>query len=382
VSRVSGTSAASDGNETNETAPVSRVSATSAASDVLKLTAYFAERERSGGRFLAESMLDLFGARGVATSMMLRGIASFGPRNIVRSDESLAMSEDLPVCITAVDSPERIGALADDVVEMTDRGLITVERAQLGSQSLADGPDAVKMTLYLGRHRRITGSPAHFAACDIFHRLGFAGATVFLGVDGTVRGQRRRARFFSSNADVPVMVVAVGTRPQAESAAAEFDALLAEPLLTVERAQVCKRDGRLVTRPPALPQVDAQGLDLFQAITVHTDEATHHDGVPIHRALVRRLRESHHVSGATALRGIWGFHGDHAPHGDKLFQYGRSVPVSTVIIDTPTAIQHSFDIIDELTGEHGLVTSEVVPAMLALDHGQRRGGTRLGRYLR
>lgn len=56
--------------------------------------------------------------------------------------------------------------------------------------------------------------------------------------------------------------------------------------------------------------------------------------------------------------------------------------MSTVIIDTPTAIQHSFDIVDELTGEHGLVTSEVVPAMLAMDHEHRRGGTRLGGYLR
>ena len=68
--------------------------------------AYLAERERAGGRFLADAMLDLFGARGVATSVMLRGIASFGPRNIVRTDESLSLSEDLPVTIAAVDTPE------------------------------------------------------------------------------------------------------------------------------------------------------------------------------------------------------------------------------------------------------------------------------------
>ena len=47
----------------------------------LKLTAYFAERQRAagGGRFLADSMFDLFSARDIATSVMLRGIASFGP---------------------------------------------------------------------------------------------------------------------------------------------------------------------------------------------------------------------------------------------------------------------------------------------------------------
>ena len=41
----------------------------------LKLTAYFGERQRAVGdstRFLADAMLDLFGASDVATSVMLR----------------------------------------------------------------------------------------------------------------------------------------------------------------------------------------------------------------------------------------------------------------------------------------------------------------------
>jgi PII-like signaling protein len=48
--------------------------------------------------------------------------------------------------------------------------------------------------------------------------------------------------------------------------------------------------------------------------------------------------ESSH--GATVLRGIWGFHGDHPPHGDKLFQLSRQVPVVTIIIDTPATSRH------------------------------------------
>ena len=77
------------------------------------------------------------------------------------------------------------------------------------------------------------------------------------------------------------------------------------------------------------------------------------------------------------MRGIWGFHGDHEPHGDKLIQFGRQVPVQTIIIDTPEEITRSFEIVDELTGTHGLVTSETVPALLALDGGERHGSTNL-----
>ena len=66
----------------------------------LKLTSYFAERQRAvgkgnqEGRFLADAMLDLFGTSNVATSVMLRGIASFGPSHELRSDVSLSLSED------------------------------------------------------------------------------------------------------------------------------------------------------------------------------------------------------------------------------------------------------------------------------------------------
>lgn len=89
----------------------------------LKLTAFFGERQRHGSRFLAESMLDLYAQREVADSVMLRGgIASFGPRHVIRSDESLTLSEDPPVAIAAVDTAETIGGLINDVVTMTPRG--------------------------------------------------------------------------------------------------------------------------------------------------------------------------------------------------------------------------------------------------------------------
>ncbi|MCX2932309.1 DUF190 domain-containing protein [Mycobacterium sp. CVI_P3] len=351
----------------------------------LKLTAYFGERERAGSRFLAEAMLDLYAEREVATSVMLRGIASFGPRHVIRSDESLTLSEDPPVAVAAVDTAATIGGLVTDVAGLTSRGLITLERARLATGDLSatplpDGADAVKLTIYVGRRRRVNGAAAFYAVCDLLHQHHFAGASVFLGVDGTAHGRRRRARFFSNNTDVPIMIIAVGTAAQVRQILPELDALMYQPLVTVERVQVCKRDGELLARPPALPAVDAHGRELRQKLMIYTSEATHHDGAPIHRALVRRLWESQAVSGATVLRGIWGFHGDHKPHGDKPIQYGRQVPVTTIVVDTPEIIAACFDIIDEVTGRHGLVTSEMVPALLMLDGDMRRGGTDLADY--
>ena len=41
--------------------------------------------------------------------------------------------------------------------------------------------------------------------------------------------------------------------------------------------------------------------------------------------------------------------------------------MTTIVVDSPDRIAASFDIIDELTGEHGLVTSELVPALVSID---------------
>ena len=352
----------------------------------LKLTTYFGERQRTVGgggrpRFLADALLDVFDTREIATSVMLRGIASFGPRHVLRTDESLSLSEDPPVAITAVDVESKIGGLADDVVAMTGRGLVTLERVRfVGGDAEFGTGDAVKLTVYVGRQERIGGLPAPRAVCDLLHRQGFSGGAVFLGVDGTAHGERYRAAFFSRNVNVPLMIVAVGTAVQVSATVAELGALAPRALLTVERVRLCKRGGELFDRPHRLPDTDEHGRPLWQKLIVHTSEATTQSGVPIHRALVHRLLESGTARGATVLRGIWGFHGDHKPHGDKLFQLTRRMPVVTIIIDTPEWIARSFDIVHELTAEHGLVTSEMVPAVVSIDGPDRKGDGSLARH--
>jgi PII-like signaling protein len=355
----------------------------------LKLTTYFGERQRTVGDgdrhgFLADALLDLFDTREIATSVMLRGIASFGPRHVLRTDESLSLSEDPPAAIAAVDVESTISGLVDDVVAMTGRGLVTVERARLvggGGAFEVGADDAVKLTVYIGRQERVGGLPAHRAVCELLHRHKFSGGAVFLGVDGTAHGERYRAAFFSRNVNVPLMIIAVGAAAHVSAAVTELSALAPRALLTVERVRLCKRGGELLDRPHRLPDTDEHGRPLWQKLMVHTSEATTHSGVPIHRALVHRLLESGTARGATVLRGIWGFHGDHKPHGDKLFQLTRRMPVVTVIIDTPEWIARSFDIVDELTAEHGMVTSEMVPAVVSLDGADRDGGTDLARHI-
>ena len=70
--------------------------------DLLQMTVYVGERARSGDRFTADALLDLYDAVPVAHSIVVRGIAGFGPRHELRSDVTLTGSEDPPIAVTAM----------------------------------------------------------------------------------------------------------------------------------------------------------------------------------------------------------------------------------------------------------------------------------------
>ena len=354
--------------------------------DCLKLTTYFGERHRTDGAFVADALLDVYGRAGVEVSLMLRGAEGYGVKHHLRTDRLLTLSEDLPLVSIAVDTRARIEGLLDDVLAVKHHGLITLERARMltglvGHRTLADQlHEATKLTIYVGRQERAGGAPSFVAICDLLHRRGIGGATVLLGVDGTVRGVRHRARFFGRNAGVPMMIIAVGSGERIAAVLPELEALLAHPLLTLERVRVCKRDGELLARPTPLPKLDRSGLRMWQKLMVYSSERARDGNLPLHVSLVRRLRLAG-AAGATCVRGMWGFHGDHLPRGDRLLQLRRRVPVVTTIVDTPDRLAASFEIVDELTREAGLVTSEMVPAMAAIaDGASRRGGLRLARH--
>jgi len=354
--------------------------------NALKLTSHFGERSRLHGRLLADDLLDIQGRHQIRASILLRGIQGFGAKHHRRTDRLLTLSEDLPLVSIAVDAPPKIDALAAEIAAIDHVGLLTVERLRIpdaratGPLSADGGPatndESVKLTVYLGRHERIDGQPAFAAVCRLLHERGVAGATVMLGVDGTREGARERARFFARNTHVPMMVMAVGGALRIDEAVSDLRQALPRSLLTIERVTVCKRDGEMLQAPadgdgrapgtdlsigaPASTAPDAGVGQPWQKLTIVTSEAARHEGKPVYLELIRRLRAAH-AAGATSLRGIWGFHGDHAPHGDRLLSIRRHVPVVTDVIDTSERIAALFPIVDELTRERGLVTTELLP---------------------
>jgi PII-like signaling protein len=160
------------------------------------------------------------------------------------------------------------------------------------------------------------------------------------------------------------MIIAVGPGAELGPVLPEVAGLLERPLLTLERVRICKVDGERLAEPHVAPGHDDAGLRTWVKLMVHADHDTRHGGRPLFVEIVRRLRAVR-AGGATVVNGIWGYHGDRPPQGDRLLSLRRHVPATTIVIDTPERIGAWFEIIDELTDQGGVVTSELVPAFHA-----------------
>ncbi|MDQ2690277.1 MAG: DUF190 domain-containing protein, partial [Chloroflexota bacterium] len=133
--------------------------------------------------------------------------------------------------------------------------------------------------------------------------------------------------------------------------------VLAEPLVTLEPIAQLKHDGESLE---PLPTVASPRRDLWQTIRVYTRRSAQADGRALYSELTRCLREAG-AAGATTILGDWGFSSDERPYGDLLGRATSHRPTYTVYVDRPQKVAEVWPLIDELTAEHGVVTSLFVP---------------------
>ena len=327
--------------------------------ELLELSIALGERDRTSTAFVADRVLDAFAEEDLEASALLRGVEGFGARHALRTDRLLSLSEDLPVVAVAVDRPAPIEAAMRRIEALPFSGPVTLAQAH-AAEAAPPGSRAahMKLTAYIGRGVRAGARPAYERTVELLRAAGVGGATVLLGVDGTLGGARRRAGFFAANVEVPAVVTAVGEAAAIDRALGELEALAPPRALSVQPVTVMKRDGELVA---ALPEgsVTIAGGDPLLRLTLYSSEQNHVAGRPVHVEAVERLRRAG-ASGATAMRGIWGYHGDHRPHGETLLGLRRRVPTVTVTIAAPDEGRRWFELLDDLTPDRGLITAELV----------------------
>jgi PII-like signaling protein len=95
------------------------------------LRIFIGEGDRFGSQPLYEAIVKRARKRGMAGATVLRGLLGFGANSLLRTSKILRLSEDLPLVVEIVDSPEKIEAFLPELDEMITEGLVTLERAEV-----------------------------------------------------------------------------------------------------------------------------------------------------------------------------------------------------------------------------------------------------------
>lgn len=326
-------------------------------SELSALTVHFGERDRVGRALRADALMQACEERSVRWSVLLRGAEGFGAKHALRTDRLLTLSEDLPMALLAIDEPGAVRDLAAHLRPLGSGGLSTIEtltRAVAGPRPAgAVGGAAVRLGVIVARRERLNGRYAHELVVEWMRACGMHSSTALLGVDGTAGGERRRARFFAGNARVPMLIIGVGGRDEAASAADRISRELPSAPVVARDARVCGPAGEGIAAGAA-----GVSSDLCR-LAVYAGEDERRGGRTLHEAIVRALRGAG-APGASTLRGQWGYDGPSAPSGERIAALGRHAPMITTVIDDPGACVRWLAVIQELTGPAAIITSESI----------------------
>src|SRR4051794_7045914 len=96
-----------------------------------RLRIFVNESDRSEGRAVYEAIIRAAREQGLAGATALRAIEGFGGNGRVHSVKVLHLSEDVPIIVEILDTPERIAAFLPTVDKLVAEGALTVEPVHL-----------------------------------------------------------------------------------------------------------------------------------------------------------------------------------------------------------------------------------------------------------
>jgi PII-like signaling protein len=95
------------------------------------LRIFIGERNRHKGRPLYEWIVLEARKAGLAGATVLRGIMGFGANSRIHTAKILRLSEDMPIIIEIVDTPEKLSLFLDRIDSAIGEGLATLEKADI-----------------------------------------------------------------------------------------------------------------------------------------------------------------------------------------------------------------------------------------------------------
>ncbi len=220
-----------------------------------RVTIYVSEDQQYHGQSVYAAILDFLFYRGVSGATVTRGIAGFGADHHLHTTRILRLTENLPMKIEFIETPEKVEELLPKVYDMAGTGLIEVQDTTIVKPSALSetttkpgGPPHLRiegkaklMRIYIGESDRWHDKPLHAALVEALRANDIAGVTVYRGILGY--GANRRVRKESPlglSHDAPIMLSVVDTEEKLRQFLPLLDDMVQQGLVVLSDVDIIK----------------------------------------------------------------------------------------------------------------------------------------------
>jgi PII-like signaling protein len=219
----------------------------------LKVTIYLSEGSTHHGASTSSSILDFLFFRGVAGATVLKGIAGFGADHHIHSAGSVEISDQLPLKIEFIETPEKVNELLAKLEEMAGSGMIEVQETTIAKPAQVSKPrvpapvhvkiegKAKLMRIFIGESDQWHGKPLHEALVQAMRANDLAGATVYRGILGYGAHRRvHRDKPLHLSHDASIMLSVVDTEEKLQTFMPIVDQMVQEGLVVLSDVDIIK----------------------------------------------------------------------------------------------------------------------------------------------
>ena len=218
-----------------------------------KVTVYVMEGQTYHGTACYAAILDYLFFRGISDATVVRGVAGFGTDHKLHTSRLVDLSDQMPIKIEFLESPDRVQEVLPKLAEMACHGIIEVHDTTVirpippGKKLQPDAPPAKlqahakMMRILIGEHDKWSGKPLHQALVQAFRANDIAGVTVYRGILGY--GANRRMHKDSTlnlSHDAPILLTVVDSEEKLRTLIPVLDQMVLQGLVVLSDVDIIK----------------------------------------------------------------------------------------------------------------------------------------------
>lgn len=220
-----------------------------------KVVIYVGEDHQFHGQSVYSAILDFLFYRGVSGANVVRGVAGFGADHHLHTMRIERLTENLPIKIEFIESPEKVEELLPKLHEMVGTGMIEMQDTTVLKPSELSGREAPRaappalrregkaklMRIFVGENDKWNGKPLHRALIESMRANEIAGVTVYQGVLGYGANRRiHKETTLNLSHDRPIMLSVVDTEERLRAFFPILDGMVQQGLVVLSDVDIIK----------------------------------------------------------------------------------------------------------------------------------------------